>query len=141
LDSRALEKHILDLSKRNWSHSRFGLTAIGTWVRLDDRWRPCMAIVRNNAHTLRPCVIPLEDAWRWSDQEQKPELLAARFLGQLGIDPSNPDNRHRLIDLVNSRMVDLITMPPRPADAEEHDEPVVELTVVNSLTGKTEVEL
>jgi hypothetical protein len=125
-----LEDHILDLDKRLWAHTRYGLTIVGTWVRIDRRWRPCMAIVRASGE-MRPCVIPLERAWQWSDLIGDPRGCAERILLRLGIDPLNPDNVDKLISLVNSRMGDLVTMPPRPADAEEHAAPVAELAIRN----------
>jgi hypothetical protein len=135
-----LEDHILDLDKRVWSHSRYGLTIIGTWVRIDGRWRPCMAIVRNHADP-RPCVIPLENAWMWSDEIGDPVMHAQEILLRLGVDPHNPDNVGKLVGLVNSRMQDLVAMPVRPPDAGEHADPVAELSINNELSGRTEVEI
>jgi hypothetical protein len=100
-----------------------------------------MAIVISRGHPLRPAVIPLEDAWRWSDLIGNPQVAAARVLSFLGIDHTNDDNRFKLIGLVNSRMQDLLSMPPRPQDAEEHAEPLLNLTTNDPLHGKIEVEL
>lgn len=99
-----------------------------------------MAIVRANGDR-RPCVIPLEDAWHWSDIIGDPRGYAERMLLRLGIDPGNPDNVDKLIGLVNARMADLVAMPPRPPDAEEHAEPVAELVIDNPLHERLEVEL
>ena len=98
-----------------------------------------MAIVTNSGQ-MRPCAIPLEDAWHWSDVLGDPDHYAARLLLVLGVNPS-PDNRHKLISLVNSRMQDLIEMPPRPADAEEHAAPVADIAIKNDITGTTEASL
>jgi hypothetical protein len=135
-----LEDHILDLDKRLWAVTRYGLVASGTWVKIDGRWRPCMAITRASGAP-RPCVIPLEDAWRWSETIGSPAQPAVNMLLKLGIDPLNPDNVFKLVSLVNSRMADLVAMPPRPPDAEEHVDPVADVTLRNELTGTTEVEI
>jgi len=135
-----LEEHILDLSKRLWSVNRYGLTLVGTWIRLDQRWRPCMAVLRTNQPQFRPCVIPLDTIWQWSGIGD-PYPRAEAMLPRLGIDPWNGDNVHKLIALVQDRMDDLIKMPPRPPEAEEHVDPVVEVTIDNEITGKTEVAL
>jgi len=136
-----LEDHILDLDKRHWAHTRFGLTAIGTWVRIDGRWRPCMAIVRADGRRTTPCVIPLEEAWRWSDIIGAPAEPAINILLNLAVDPGNPDNVFKLITLVNSRMADLVAMPVRPPSAEEHADPVAELTHGDVLNGSGKVEI
>jgi hypothetical protein len=136
-----LEDHILDLSKRLWSTSRYGLTVIGTWVRLGGRWRPCMAILRENRPEFQPCVVPLDNAWQWSDAVGDPVPRAVAMLPRLGVDPTNPDNVHKLVSLVNSRMRDLVAMPPRPADAEEHANPVANVTLSSDLSGTIEVEI
>jgi hypothetical protein len=99
-----------------------------------------MAIVKDGGHT-PPCVIPLENAWHWSETlGPNPDILAARMLLVLGVNPSE-DNRHKLIDLVNSRLHDLVVMPPRPADAEEHAAPLADFTIKNDISGTTEVSL
>jgi hypothetical protein len=134
-----LEDHVLDLSKRLWETSRFGLTAIGTWARIDDRWRPCMAIVLNHG-PLRPAIISVDDAWKWSDIIGTPQPLATRMLAFLGVAVTE-ENLAKLITLVNSRMQDLLSIPPRPRDAEEHAEPVAELTINDEFNGRTEAEL
>ena len=136
-----MEEHILDLGKRAWTYRRFGLTIVGTWVNVDQRWRPCMAVFREDHPEFRPCVIPIDNAWEWSDRIGTPYPRAAAIVLRLGIDPYNPDNVHKLIAMVNDRMHDLVTMPPRPTDAEEHADPVVALTIDSELSGKTEVEL
>jgi len=99
-----------------------------------------MAITRASGAP-RPCVIPLEDAWRWSETIGSPAQPAVNMLLKLGIDPLNPDNVFKLVSLVNSRMADLVAMPPRPPDAEEHVDPVADVTLRNELTGTTEVEI
>jgi hypothetical protein len=135
-----LEEHILDLDKRLWATSRFGLTAVGTWARIDDRWRPCMVILLNKSATLRPAIIPIDDAWKWSDIIGTPVPLATRMLGFLGV-AGTEENIFKLITLVNSRMQDLLSIPPRPRDAEEHAEPVAELTIDNPVHNKIEIEI
>lgn len=134
-----MEEHVLDLTKRLWSFSKYGLTAVGTWVQIDHRWRPCMAIVKNSG-PMRPCVITLEDAWKWSDVIGEPVQHAIPFLLALGVNPS-PENVNKLIDLVNSRMADLVELPPRPDEAQEHAAPLADITIKNDLTGTTEVSL
>lgn len=136
-----MEEHILDLTKRQWSASRYGLTVIGTWVKIDQRWRPCMAVVKNDARQLLPCVIPLEKAWTWSETLGDPDTHAYNILLRLGVDPENPLNRNKLISLVNDNMQALIEMPPRPVDAEHHAAPVAEVTINNEVAGRTEVAL
>lgn len=135
-----MEEHILDLGKRHWVSSRYGLTLIGTWVQLSSGWRPCIAVVRDGHPEFTPCVIPLDNAWHWSPRHGTPYPRAQAILIRLGVDPNNQDNVHKLIGFVNDRMHDLVTMPPRPPDAAEHAEPVAAVTIDGDV-GKTEAEI
>lgn len=100
-----------------------------------------MAILRDGHPEFKPCIIPLDLAWQWSDLSGNPYPRAYHMLPHLGVDPDNPENVHKLVSLVNSRIRDLIVMPPRSLDAEEHVEPVADVTINNEITGKTEVSL
>jgi len=62
------------------------------------------------------------------------------MLLMLGVNPSL-DNRNKLVSLVNSRMQDLVEIPPRPTDAQEHAAPVADFSIKNEMTGTTEVSL
>ena len=123
-----------------WSVNRYGLTAVGTWAKIDERWRPAIVILRTNQPQYQPCVIPLDSAWQWSPIGD-PYPRARAMLPRLGIDPWNDDNVFKLISMVQDRMDDLVKMPPRPPEAEEHVDPVAEVTIDNPITGKTEVAL
>lgn len=134
----------IDLTRRAWTFRRRDLTAIGTWIDIGRRWRPCLVIIRTgdelNDHTV-PCVVTIDRAWIWSEDIGDVFAAAhmtAQFLHALRLDPS-ATNINRIRGLVHDLLGDLLTIPPRPpADKEV----VAEITVTDRASGRTrEVEL
>lgn len=112
----------LDLSRQHFAYVKGDLTLIGTWVRTEEDWRPCMVLIRTGEefsdHTI-PCVVTLDKAWIWS--EQVGDIVAAArttagFLDALRMQPSKA-NIIRIRSLIHDHLGDLLTMPPYvPAD-------------------------
>lgn len=108
----------IHLAHRSWSRTRDGVTAIGTWLHEDGRQRPCMVLIRageeGHDHT-DPCVIPLEGAWRWSEDIGDGAFAArqiAHFVQKLRMSPSKR-SFIRLGMFVHDCLDDLLTMPVR----------------------------
>lgn len=109
--------HVIDLGRRAWTRHRGPLTLIGTWLRIDERWRPCMAIIRAGdefSDDVFPCIVTMDKAWIWS-REVGDEILAGQTLAGF-LDPLRltPDDRTIiwLYNLINDHLQDLLTIPP-----------------------------
>lgn len=112
----------LDLTRRHFTRHKGDITLIGTWVRTEDDWRPCLVLIRTGEelhdHTI-PCVITVDKAWIWS--EEVGDIVAAAhmtagFLDALRITPATR-NIIRLRSLVHDHLGDLLTIPPyQPVD-------------------------
>ena len=142
----------LDLSKRAWTAEREGLTAIGTWVRLDDpergkpRWQQCMVLLRTGdiSHERAiPCVVTSDHAWIWSEEigdARQVAHIVVSFLKALRFDENDPHDHFKIIAMVTDHLGDLLHIPPRPRfedDFGEADEPVAQVTIVDHQTGAT----
>lgn len=138
---------VLDLSLRHWEKTRHGITAIGTWLRQEDGWRPCMVLIRAGGeydpHSV-PCTITVDQAFHWEPSTaisfEQTMMKAIGFCDALRLSL----DRHtvvRLMDFVNDFLSDLISMPPLPESAIEPTD-VAHITMVNHTTGRSrEVEL
>jgi hypothetical protein len=154
IDETTLLEPILDLNHRHWSASKGGLTAIGTWLKTeDDRWRPCMVIVRtvDDGHAdAIPCVVTMDKAYLWSEAKGvgNPRAVAqivVNFLYALRLDPFDAKNHVRVITLVTDHLQDLLTIPPRPHELFVEDmlrrEPVAAMRITDQFGGQREVEV
>jgi len=134
--------------------NRRGLTAIGTWIYVDDedsygRWRPCMVILRDKMpakgpKAAKPCVVLMDNAWWWSDRIGDPRRVAhvvTAFLDNLGLDPYEAEDHARVIDIVLENLDALITMPPPPADLVVGNNKVAEISIRDSFGHTTEAEV
>ena len=136
----------LDLSKRAWTRHTKGLTLIGTWiVNEDDRWRPCMVIIRTGDEynpAVVPCVVTMDNAWLWDERIGDPRRAAhhaAQFAEALRMEP-DVDNMIRLAMIIADHLGDLLTIPPfSPLPGT----PIAEVTISERDTGRVmrEVEL
>lgn len=134
----------IHLGNRHWTRVRGTVTAIGTWVHENGRQRPCMVLIRTGEeggdHT-DPCMIPLETAWRWSEEIGDPRWCArvtAAFAQKLRI---GVDRRTliRLTMFIHDCLGDLLTIPPHgPRLAET---PIAEVTITDEHGKTREVEL
>lgn len=89
-----------------------------------------------NHERIIPCVIPQTRAWAWSEEvgdEGDIVINAAIFAANLGLDPNNIKNIHRIVGIVRDLMTDLLEIPPRPRD---HHEVVADMIITDNSTGK-----
>lgn len=124
----ALGRPAIDLTKRHFEGSKHGIVYVGTW--LNDpasltRSQPCLVLLHGSrpisAGRTVPCIIALDQAWRWAahgdvgDPEHCGRIVADWLrAGYLPGDVTNPNDRLRVLDVVNTRLPDLINMPPKP---------------------------
>lgn len=108
----------LDLRYRVWTKAHGELTFIGTWMRTDDaQYRPVMVIIRTgeeySEHTV-PCIVPMEDAWKWSEELGNPELTARNTVAFVQALRMTPDKHSaiRLTLLIQHHLGDLLGIPP-----------------------------
>lgn len=128
----------LDLAKRVWTKTRGGVTAVGTWIRLDGSYRPCMVMIpagREYDERLVPCVVTQDRAWIWSEEVGDPAQsapIAFNFVRTLGL---SEDVRTviRLAMFINDMLGDLLSIPPYQADEKIS---VAEATLIDNGSGK-----
>lgn len=120
-------KPVLDLELRHFETTVNGILVIGTWFMDEDtrRSQPALVLIDATRRVKRgrvmPCVIALDQAWRWTLEMGEPEHVwpLIRQWIRLGALPGNPLNDRDMwavFDAVQSRLRDLISMPPMPAD-------------------------
>lgn len=115
-------RQVLDLTVYAWRQQHGDLTVYGTWYLGDAEgpW-PCMVIVptyRTFTQSYVPCVVSIDLAWIWSEEEGDPEYAAETaisFADTLGIG-ANPQNVFRIASIVRDHIADLIKIGPRPAE-------------------------
>lgn len=129
----------LDLNKSVWTKTRGGITAIGTWVRVEGDFRPCMVLIRAGSEyddRLVPCVVMQDRAWIWDEKIGDPAEAAgtiALFAPYLGLSLTDAPACIRLSFFINDLLGDLLHIPPYTPD---RDAPVVsEITLINHTTG------
>lgn len=119
---------ILDLTKVRAAHIHHGIHVILTWYwheRVNDH-RPCI-VLADASRPLRQgatvaVIIPEKEAWRWALHDGVGDPMhcvqsADEWMGQ-GLLPGTPGNkmdRLRILNAIDSRLRDLVLMPPRPA--------------------------
>ncbi|KQZ96833.1 hypothetical protein ASD74_06140 [Rhizobium sp. Root564] len=129
----------LDLNKRLWTFRKDGLMAIGTWIRMDDRFRPCMVLIpadREYDDRLTPCVVTMDRAWIWSEEVGDPAQAAHaafQFANTLGL---STDRRTviRLAMFIADHLGDLLSIPPYTPDDQQT---VAEVTMRDPTSGRT----
>lgn len=139
-----IERPALDLSKLHFKSERNGILILGTWLFTDQRWRPCMVLLHANRPIQRgrtiPVVIPLSEAWRWAMHGEvgDPAHCVAQIIewthhGYLPGNPASKKDHMRIMDAIDSRLPDLIAMPPRP---KGETVAIGEATMINAKTGE-----
>lgn len=122
------DRPVVDLSLRHFENTCRGVLVIGTWY-MDPETRqsqPCLALV--DAHRkvrpgkTVPCIIPLDQAWRWTreigDHAHVSRTIAEWIAcGALPGAIANKSDFHAVLDAIQSRFRDLLTMPPLPVKA------------------------
>ncbi|RMC33752.1 hypothetical protein [Paracoccus alkanivorans] len=141
----------LDLSETHFEHVSNGIRVIGTWLMDEEtkQAQPCLVLL----HALRPvrpgrtipCIVALDQAWRWTREKGEPEHVARQIAKWLtsGALPGHPANKRdvfAVMDAVQSRLHDLFKMPPLPVKAaiRHRVAPAVgEVEIIERDSGKT----
>jgi len=100
----------------------------GTWLKIGKDSEPCLVVtpVMQGTRSIKPAVIPLSSAWKYSQMAFADPKVVAHQVRQFAIG-MNKDSLAQVIaltDLINDCLSDLISMPPDPrerlvvADAE-----------------------
>ena len=132
--------HDLDLTRRHWTKTRGPITAIGTWVRLEGRFEPCMVLIRAGSELsdrLIPCVIPMSRAWVWSEDLGDPVEAANTtflFAQALGINFHDQRSVFAIATLIHDQLGELLSIPPYQPD---NLPTVAEAILTNHSTGRT----
>lgn len=129
---------LLNLDNYHWKKTRGPLTAIGTWIRLEGFWKPCMVLIPANGELddrTFPCVITLDHAWLWDETVGDPQqafLRAAQYAQCLRMDHQDLHSLIFIASFIADHLGELICLPPyTPQEA-----PVVaEATLINHTFG------
>lgn len=128
----------LDLNKCHARREIGDMTLFMTWLRREHDWHPCLvilpaALVGKAGAT--PCVVPLDNAWRWS-----PDIgdgahcarTAFEFCEALRLNPYEPRNLVKVAVMIQDHIGDLLRIPPRPQERNV----VAEAFLTDRETGK-----
>lgn len=134
-------QHDLDLSLYHWKKDRMGVTAIGTWIRLEGTFRPCMVLIRAGSEKedgTVPCVITVDRAYLWEPETagdfSRTIALAVTYCEALRLS-LDKTTVVRLMDFINDYLSDLLSIPPFPVSQIEA--PVVAEIVLTDTNGRT----
>lgn len=130
----------LDLNIRHWAKQRHELMAVGTWITIEGRPKPCMVLFRAGVpyDQIRPYVITGDRAWVWSEDIGDPRDAARQsFLicEALNLEHSQT-NIFRIASFVHDHLGDLLTIPPYPPVAAPANV-IAELVITNKSSGET----
>lgn len=112
----------LDLTKYAFRRQHGDITVYGTWF--GDRQRPVLVLVpthRLSFDKTTPCVIPLENAWKWSEEAGDPRdavQTAFKFAELLGLDGFNRFTVMRILSIVRDELGELLKIPPKPTESQ-----------------------
>jgi hypothetical protein len=149
------EKPVLDLNHVHFEALHGGILVIGTWYmdRETRQSEPCLVLLDAARRVQRkktiPCVIRLENMWRWAPAPMgDPEHISQHIYGWLssGALPGSATNKKdvfNVLSAVHSRLRDLWSMPPLPMKAaiKNGAVPIGTLSVTERDTGKTVQEI
>ncbi len=121
------ERGVIDLAHSKFEHVVHGIRVIGTWLTIENR-EPCLALVDaskplRGADTI-VCLVPLSSAWKWTTEFGDARHTARHCFtwiasGALPGNAQNPKDCRKVFDAVQSRLTDLIHMPPAPIRRRE----------------------
>lgn len=130
-------KPAYDLTVSHATHRRGDLQVWLTWNR--NTSEPCLVVTPRDPHlsnaNVIPCIVPLNRAWVWDERvgdQAEAEFAAALFSMNLGFNPYNPRNVHKLLGIVRDYLGDLLTMPPLPTGDRQT---VAEAIITDNATG------
>ncbi|MBI1202619.1 MAG: hypothetical protein GC182_08930 [Rhodopseudomonas sp.] len=127
-------REVIDLTKNAWVKRHGDLTVFGTWYNdREDGWLPCLVILPT-FRPATPCVVMMDLSWIWSEEAGDPAWAAdvsSGFAESLGL---SPDKKTciRIAMIIRDHLGDLLTIPPRPADAMQ----IVADAIVKTQDGK-----
>lgn len=134
-----MSEHVLDLAKSHFTKRHGDITVYGTWLRTSEKWEPCLAIVRTgeelSAHTV-PVVFTLSSAYIFDERHGdavKALLMTIGFAEALRLNHTERKVIHRLYSIIHDHLGDLISIPPKPFEAETTSD----LIITNRNTGKS----
>lgn len=129
----------LDLTKAHWTKTRGEFTAIGTWIRIEGDFKPCMVIVRAGSELserLVPCCVTQNRAWVWDERVGNPDEAArttAMFLEHMSLSVT-PQRAIALASFIHDMLGDLLHIPPYKRESGANV--VAEVTMTNVDTGR-----
>lgn len=146
------ERPVLDLRYAAFQHLHGAIMVVGSWYMDPDTRRSTPCLVLLDAAKLAskrkptPCIITLDDMWKWTIELGDPNYWAGQIKDWLdtGALPGNRNNKRdvwAVMDAVQSRLRDIVSMPPLPMKAAithgSTPQSVGELTITERDTGKT----
>lgn len=137
-----MTKYALDLGIYHWRHQRGNVIVLGTWQRLEDKIRPCLALIpadrefRDINDRPTPYVISVDKAYIWAEEAGVGDPILAAYsaceiAATLGLSPHQAPFIARLI---NDLLGDLLKIPPYPYPELQT---VAEITMRDPNTGRT----
>ena len=111
----------LDLTKHHFCRKDGQLMVYGCWF--GEQNRPCLVLVpfnHNDASKFSPFIIPIDNAWVWSEELGDPGLQvesAAKACKALGFDYLNRFTMLRILAAIRDNMSDLLKIPPKPTES------------------------
>lgn len=131
----------IDLAVRKFARRRGEITAVGTWLHIDGKVIPCMALFRAGEETAeftRPSIITNDRAWIWSEQigdeaETTRQCLLIADALRLGNDEVS---LRRIRTFIHDTLDDLLKIPPYPPAGAPRNA-IAEVTVTNKATGRS----
>jgi hypothetical protein len=134
----------LDLTKYAFKQAHGDITVFGTWWLGDkdkaEGYWPCLVLVPTfrmfDTYSYQPCVVTLDLAWIWSEEQGSPEFAAETamsFANSLGMTVDG-DTCFRIASMIRDHLEDLIKrIPPRPTS---HQDVVADILITDKNTGR-----
>lgn len=119
------ERPVIDLDHRHFEATMGNILVIGTWYMDPETGDsdPCLVLIDATRRKGRviPCIVPLDGAWRWTVEIGDPAHVWRTISGWIaeGALPGSPSNDRDLwavFDAVQSRLRDMMAMPPMPVE-------------------------
>ncbi|HWL29586.1 MAG TPA: hypothetical protein VNQ97_11835 [Burkholderiaceae bacterium] len=108
----------LDLTVYHRVRQHGDITAYQTWFGPEQR--PALVLIptyRQHHEKTTPCVVPLENAWKWDETVGDPQDCArtcVQFAAHLGLSYTSTLTCIRIASIIRDTLGELITIPPRP---------------------------
>ena len=134
----------LDLSEWHRPPKKYGdVLVYYTWLRLQDEWQACLALVPATVMTSNkrvvPCIVPLSMAHKWAEEtgdELDCMISAGHFCANLGFNPFNRKNPLKVMRIVRDNLHELLTIPPRDERYAREKVVAAHMEVTDNATGK-----